>query len=186
MRPYPDELIQGMRWSLQNVIVPELTSDWAKSVAGSLNRLLAIVEVRWQKEAAYLIQDTQEMGELFRTLSKAFREAPLSGQAALGALAKEMQQTLTTAHRAEGEYPSVPVLTGENAAYRQTLCNVIEGMKDAAKNGASKETLDGLRHQVRLFLRRQTDRDSELAQATFGRPVQPPPPQPTARATAGQ
>ena len=163
MRPYPDEIIQGIRWSLENAVIPDLSNEWPQNVARTCLSLLTVLETRWRKEPELLIQDTEEMRELFQSLVLAFGKDPLAGDDRLAALGREMQGTLRGAHRGEAEYPSVLVLARENEAFRETLVHVIEGMEDVAGEGRHNPEFEELRHEIRSLLRRQMDRDNELA-----------------------
>jgi hypothetical protein len=177
VRPYPDEIIQGIRWSLENAVIPDLSNEWPQNVARTCLSLLTVLETRWRTEPELLIQDTAEMRGLFQTLVPAFGEDPLAGDESLAALGREMQATLRGAYMGEDEYPSVRVLARENEAFRQTLVHVIEGMEDVAGEGRHNPEFEELRHEIRSLLRRQMDRDNALALPSA---VLPTPPQPAA------
>lgn len=68
MRPTTDELIVGMRNVLEDVLLPELQSDWAQTMGTQMALMLRHVEGRAEREPVYL---REENGKLEAVLAKA-------------------------------------------------------------------------------------------------------------------
>ncbi|HJP41659.1 MAG TPA: hypothetical protein QGF35_08140, partial [Dehalococcoidia bacterium] len=133
MRPYPDEIIQGLRWSLENAIIPDLTEDWTKQVAANCLTLLNILELRWENEPVLLAEDIDDMRGLFEESLSAFGHPPLSDNARVSALGQELRQTLGADYSVDdGSGPFVRLAT-ENEACRGMLIKLIDGLEDAAE-----------------------------------------------------
>ena len=54
MRPTSDELIVGMRNVLEDVLIPELQSDWAQAMGTQMALMLQHLEGRAEREPAFL------------------------------------------------------------------------------------------------------------------------------------
>lgn len=154
MRPSVEELIASCRHSLREVILPNLSDQWATYVAKAMDRILDHLAVRWELEACLLAEDSGELRALLAALAEA-----AAGSAELNAAAG----TLRVAARQPGAAAPVPVstLAEENEALRMELRRFIEAL-DVAAGDASE-----MHESILAFLRRQIDRESRLAQPTF-------------------
>ncbi len=163
MRPYPDEIIQGIRWSLENAVIPDLSNDWPQEVAKNCLTLLAVLELRWRKEPQFLTEDTAEMRALFEETLSSFSRSPLASEERLTSLGSELQRTLNAQYSGEEESGPFAPLAAENEAFRETLIQLIDGIEEVAEDGKHASEFDKLRHEIHRFLRRQTNRDIQLA-----------------------
>lgn len=174
MRPYPDELLRSMRRSLNEVIIPNLADDWARYVAKGMEKIIVHLELRSLHEPTFLVQDTAELKELLAGLADDLAGEPLAASDALLALADDLRAT-AAAPPVEGV--DVRTLTEANEAQRAALVRAIETMEIAARSDpAVGERLEALRERMRAFIRRELDRDIQLAEPTFmlfGPPVTP-------------
>ncbi len=63
MRPTTDELIVGIRNVLEDVLVPELQSDWAQTMGTQMALMLHHLEGRAEREPGFLRQENARLGE---------------------------------------------------------------------------------------------------------------------------
>jgi hypothetical protein len=161
MRPYPPELLRSINKSLNEVIIPELSDDWARYVARSMEKIIDHLARRWEHEIAFLALDTAELDEVLRELLPA-----LDGHPEL-AVARA-----AVAERLDAGEPLPPILdisalTAQNEAYRHTLQRLIEDLEAAAADAELREQLQPLRDRIRVHLRRELDRDVVLAEPAY-------------------
>ncbi len=64
MRPTNDELLVGIRNVLDDVLVPELQSDWAKSMGDSMYLMLGHLIGRTEKEPSHLRDANRRLEEV--------------------------------------------------------------------------------------------------------------------------
>lgn len=167
MRPYPDEILRSMQYSLDTYVIPNVDDKWGSYVAKVMRRMLIHLERRWQLEGPLLIEDTRDLGEVLTLMGD--RLSGLEGQAA-GDTSARLIHLLGDALDATAEEPtgyvSVEQLTERNERLREALVELIEGL-DVLASEVGHEQLDPLRHEIRGYLRRQTDRDKQLAEPAF-------------------
>jgi len=154
VRPSVEELIESCRHSLREVIVPDLSDEWAKYVARAMDRVLDHLAVRWELEGKLLAEDSAELRALFPEL-----EAAVAGSAPLRPAAAEL--SAASAEPALGAPISVSALAEENERLRSSLRRFVEAL-DAS--GDAEAPAHGL---VLRYLRREVDRESRLAKPVF-------------------
>ena len=106
MRPTTDELIAGMRNVLEDVLIPELQSDWAQAMGAQMALMLQHVEGRAEREPGFL---AGENAKLEGALAQA--------NAALGA------DAVAVPARPAGE--TLEALRDHNAALREAITAAI-------------------------------------------------------------
>lgn len=167
MRPYPGEILRSMQFSLDTYVIPNVEDKWGSYVAKVMRRMLIHLERRWQLEGPLLIEDTHDLRDVLAQMGD--RLTNLEGDAA-GDTAAHLIDLVGTALDETAEEPSgyvsIEQLTGRNERLREALVGLIEGL-DRLAGEVGHEQLDPLRHDLRLYLRRQTDRDKQLAEPTF-------------------
>ena len=145
MRPTSDELIVGMRNVLEDVLIPELQSDWARAMGTQMALMLQHLEGRAEREPDFL---AGENARLEGVLAKA--NASL-GEDAVAAPARPGDGGL------EG-------LRAHNEALRQAITDAIHAAYDQGEYGFNDLPSD------RLGI---TDELMEIAnrQAEFWQPI---------------
>ncbi len=162
MRPFPDEILRSMQFSLDTYVIPNVDDKWGSYVAKVMRRMLVHLERRWELEMPLLVEDTRDLHTLFTLLSGALQE--VDGTAELTAA---IRRTMTENEPEPSGLPSVRSLTETNEAYRATLSDVIEGLDALADQGGEPAQLVPIRDEIRQYLRREVDRDNQLAEPTF-------------------
>ena len=61
MRPTSDELIAGMRHVLEDVLIPELESDWANAMGAQMALMLRHLEGRAEREPRLLAEENARL-----------------------------------------------------------------------------------------------------------------------------
>ena len=112
MRPTSDELIVGIRNVLEDVLMPELQSDWAQTMGAQMALMLQHLEGRAEREPAFL---AGENGKLEGVLAKA-NEA--LGEAAVAVPRRPAAETLE-ALREHNEALREAITAAIHAAYEQ-------------------------------------------------------------------
>ncbi len=145
MRPTTDELIAGMRNVLEDVLAPELESDWARTMGTQMALMLRHLEGRAEREPRLL---EEENARLAAALARA--------NAALGERA--------VAAPAEPDGASLDDLRARNEALREAMSAALAA--EAAREGADPAALPADRLGVTDDLFAIID-----ARAEFWRPI---------------
>ena len=107
MRPTSDELIVGMRNVLEDVLIPELESDWARTMGAQMALMLQHLEGRTAREPVFLAEENARL------------EAALAdANAALG------EDAVAVPEAPAGE--DVEALRDRNAALREAVSAAID------------------------------------------------------------
>lgn len=145
MRPTTDELIVGMRNVLEDVLIPELQSDWAQTMGTQMALMLRHVEGRAEREPVFL---REENGKLEAVLAKA--NDGLGGDAV-----------------APPESPAAETLEdlrGYNAALREAITAAIHAAYEQGEYGFNDLPADRLAISEALL-------EINTAQAQFWQPI---------------
>lgn len=145
MRPTSDELIVGIRNVLEDVLVPELQSDWAQTMGTQMALMLQHLEGRAEREPAFM---AEENAKLEGVLTKA--NASLGGDA-VAAPERPADQGL------EG-------LREHNEALREAITSAIHAAYEQGEYGFNDLPADRLGITDALM-------EINLAQAEFWQPI---------------
>ncbi len=74
MRPTTDELIVGMRNVLEDVLIPELQSDWAKAMGTQMALMLQHLEGRAEREPGFLAGENAKLEDVLAKANGALGE----------------------------------------------------------------------------------------------------------------
>ncbi len=74
VRPTSDELIAGMRHVLEDVLIPELQSDWAQAMGTQMALMLEHLEGRTEREPAFLAAENGKLEGALATANEALGE----------------------------------------------------------------------------------------------------------------
>lgn len=145
MRPTTDELIVGMRNVLEDVLMPELQSDWAKTMGAQMALMLQHLEGRAEREPAFLAGENAQLEEV---LAKA--------NGALG------ESSVAAPQGPEDE--GLEELRERNAALREAITAAIDVAYGQGKYGFNDLPADRLGITEALM-------EINLAQAAFWQPI---------------
>lgn len=155
MRPSIDEILAGAQQALDDVIVPDLQSSYARSRARMVTRMIAYVRRTLAGLAAW---QTTEIAELTRLLTTArdTLAARGSGTADARAAADRLTAILTGPDTPNDEAAETR-LTALQAALDGTIRVV-----DAHLGDRPDEDLQALRGEIRAYLRAALERELAL------------------------
>ena len=74
MRPTTDELIVGMRNVLEDVLVPELESDWAQTMGTQMALMLQHIEGRAEREPRFMAEENAKLEDVLAKANGALGE----------------------------------------------------------------------------------------------------------------
>ncbi|MGE0388019.1 MAG: hypothetical protein AB7Q97_25115 [Gammaproteobacteria bacterium] len=143
MRPRLDELIDAIRWTFAQHVVPTVEEPLARSYCKTIAALLDQAHARAVHEAAALLAERDELRAL---LEQAGAEAEPAGSAALARSAPR-----------DGEHPDLPELNAQVAALRSALVAVQSRLTGPA------------RERLHAYFAHQLDRDDSCIPAIAGR-----------------
>ena len=61
MRPFPDEILRSMQYSLQTYVIPHVNDKWGSYVAKVMKRMMLHLERRWKLEGPLLVEDIADL-----------------------------------------------------------------------------------------------------------------------------
>lgn len=120
MRPTSDELIAGMRHVLEDVLMPELESDWANAMGAQMALMLRHLEGRAEREPRLLAEENARL-------------------AAALARANDVLGERAVAVPDEPAEASLEALRERNAALREAISAALAA--EAAREGADPAAL---------------------------------------------
>ncbi|MCZ7527170.1 MAG: hypothetical protein M5U14_12780 [Acidimicrobiia bacterium] len=168
MRPYPDEILRSMRDTLDQSIIPNLRDQWAVYAAKVMDKMMEHLEIRWRREAPLLAEDTEDLLGVLSGLRDALGGPALAGHDGLAGLRGRVDAGVAEAVDRPADPTSIVSLTEHNEALRRLVVDAIEAMDAAAAaEPGLGEVLAAPREDIRCYLRRELDRDVELARPTF-------------------
>lgn len=166
MRPFPDEILRSMQYSLQTYVIPHVDDKWGSYVAKVMKRMLLHLERRWKLEGPLLLEDITDLRSVLGSLRKSLSTAPLEKDEDARRLVVGIDTTLAGTRELPTGYVSVESLTGVSESLRETLVTVI-GTCDLLAERGFEEVLAPARGEIRSYLRREVDRDNQLVEPTF-------------------
>ena len=84
MRPTSDELIVGIRNVLEDVLMPELQSDWAQTMGAQMALMLQHLEGRGEREPAFLRGENAKLEGVLARANEALGDAAVPVPAGTG------------------------------------------------------------------------------------------------------
>ena len=145
MRPTTDELIVGIRNVLEDVLMPELESDWAQTMSAQMALMLQHIEGRAEREPRFM---AEENGKLEGVLAQANGAL---GEAAVAVPERPAEETLEA-------------LREHNGALREAITAAIEAAYAQGEYGFNDLPADRLGITETLM-------KINLAQAQFWQPI---------------
>ena len=168
MRPTAHELIESVRHSLREIVLPAVDDEWARYVATCADKLLVAVQVRMDVELASLALDTAETAALLAELRSRLGAEGSPALADLSAaLDRDDLPVVLDPAQADG---LAARLAGADDEARARLAEIVDRLYAAERaelSPADRATVTGAHDLVRAHLRRQLARDVELMAPTF-------------------
>ncbi len=163
MKPLPEQILHSIRYSLETVIIPQLDDRWARYEAKTIGKMLEHLELRWKHETTLLLEGSRDLADVFEKLAPQIEV--LSGDhKGRPRLVDDMR---SAANRADGlpkRIAGVEELTEDNDSLRALMVRVIESLDEIAET--SDDSLAEIRDEIGRYLRREIDRDNQLAHPT--------------------
>jgi hypothetical protein len=156
MHPDIGDLLQGIKRTLTEEILPSLNGTFAREQLAYTLFLCEHMSARWDQAHIYV---TQEHGDLRETLAAAVDigrrcRAPSATFNALLDMA-----TVTLATEEPAALRPLRALSTANAALKATLVRLLEGCEDPTST--DQDILTEMRTVLRGFMKRQLTRDEE-------------------------
>ena len=181
MRPTMDELLAGAQQALEEVILPDLQSPFARSRARMVTRMIDYVRRTLRGQAAWLEIEVEELTDLLHASLGLFDD--LTAQGVGPTWLRDQRQALARALQAEGEVQTgsdqahqlgqlgnLAQLTGQAepsgpAARRERLRSALDQVivaLDRLEREAPQPALREARARVRVYLKASLERELEL------------------------
>ena len=170
MRPHAHELIESVRHSLHDVVLPAVDDEWARYVGKCIDKLLVAVQVRMAHELAHLATDTHETAQLFEALRSRLTDLP-GGEPALAELRAAVGAAAVTPALDPAQAEDLLARVGAaNELARTQLARLVDLLYAAGRAelpSPARDAVSAAHESVREHLRRQLARDVELMSPTF-------------------
>lgn len=161
MRPSPEELLDSLRLSLNETLLPKVEDRWARYVGTAMDLVLQHLKLRLAHEGDVLAEDDADMLAVLASLGT--RAAALAEQdtAATAPRWEELAGLVGAARTAEaGEHGA----TARNEELRGVVVAVMRWLDEA--DGADP-AVEEMRDEVYRLVRRQVDRTRPLVEPLF-------------------
>jgi hypothetical protein len=153
VRPEPGELLQSLRVSLTETIVPALEDRWARYVAAAMDLVLQHLQLRLAGEVNALTVDNADIAQTLAGLAAAAAAKPSSELAvAVAAAIGDLPDSCPNA--------DLQATTTVNEALRAQVVAVLRAL-DAAQVDVQ---VDAWREELMQLVRRQLDRVQPLVE----------------------
>jgi hypothetical protein len=176
VRPTAHELLESVRHSLREEVLPAVDDEWARYVAKCADKLLVAVQVRLALELEHLVVDTAETAALLAEVRAQLPETTETPELA------EVHEAL----RRDVPVPVDPALVAglaERAAAADeqaraalvALVDALYAVQERPLDDDLRARVEAAHDTVRAQLRRQLERDTALMAPTymaFGDPQQ--------------
>jgi hypothetical protein len=143
VRPDPDQLLQSLRVSLAETIVPALDDRWARYVAAAMDLVLHHLQLRLAGEADAIAADNADLAHTLAAIAADVATAPRPYAAIRDALAP-------------------PPLAGDGTAVNEALRGQLVDLLHALDATPEDARVDAWRDQALRLVRREVDRVNPL------------------------
>ena len=163
MRPRLGEIFESMTYTLQNEILPELTSPHVKSQAQMLGLVIAQIAAICEGSTQFpLIRENGDLRIVLLAAGITFKATqPDYWNESLGSLIQKIDVELQKKSPSEEEYPTLKSLEEENYNLKELLDRTILALGETMQNYKS-QSLDELRERIRTHLRKQLNRQLSM------------------------
>ena len=169
MRPTIDELLAGVQQALEEVILPDLQSPFARSRARMVARMLDYTRRTLRGEDAWLEVEIAELTDLLGAVEGLFED--LTAQGAVPGWLADQRQALEAALRvpadapAGSDRPASEHEPAQPAAYREHLLRALDQAivaLDRLEETDPRPAVREARARVRTYLKASLERELEL------------------------
>ena len=164
VHPRTDELVDSIRWSFEAFVMPDLTDEYAISVAHTIRNLLQHVSLRIQLEGPALDEHRREL----RSVLSDIREfAEVSQCAALADVPGRVNAALEADGPDAVPPPGVVDLGEKVVALRWALDGALRSLQAAKGELGGDERYVAVRSAIRDCLGRQLEREAAWITPAF-------------------
>lgn len=164
MRPSPDELLDSLRLSLNESLLPKVEDRWARYVGTAMDLVLQHLKLRLAGEMDALAEDSADMLRVLAAI--AGRAAALAERSGRDGSPRweELADIVAGVAGRTGDRPEPEDAVRRNEELRGVVVAVMRWLDDA--EGAGAEVRE-LRDEVYRLVRRQVDRTKPLVEPLF-------------------
>jgi len=168
MRPSIEEILKGIKFTLKEVIVPDLRSPWPQWMVEQIDYFIDHLIIRYQEEPQMLMDENRELREILSEADRVFRAVGIDrNDASLVRLADEINEQLKAQPHEEVGYNPVPFMQEENNILKSKVCESIKAMERAKEEGKIP-SLNAVRVKIRDYIKRQVKREGPFMHSLFG------------------
>ena len=147
----PSLMLERCALTIEKVIIPHLTDDFASMQAGFIAKLLHALAPTVEEKSKELMKENEGMREVLgRVLEVLRREKALSSNIVSTGLIEALDLELQKVGTKD------PDISEENHRLKGALAETINGL-DALRDDLPKETMSSLRRHIRSVIRQQLD-----------------------------
>jgi len=161
MKPSPVQILRSIRYSLETAIIPRLDDRWARYEAKTIDKMLEHLELRWTHETALLLEDSHDLAGVFERLAPQIEALSADDRARL---IDDMRAAAEGTAELPERVAGVEELTDHNDSLRAVLVRVIESLDETTD--PNDGSLSEIRDEIGRYLRREIDRDNQMAHPT--------------------
>ncbi|MEY9211778.1 hypothetical protein NI17_008790 [Thermobifida halotolerans] len=162
MRPSPDELLDSLRLSLNETLLPKVEDRWARYVGTAMDLVLQHLKLRLAHEGDALAEDDADMLAVLAALSA--RAAALAGQETGGGAPRWEELAELVAGAARSGDTEARGATARNEELRGVVVAVMRWLDEA---DSADPAVREMRDEVYRLVRRQVDRTRPLVEPLF-------------------
>jgi hypothetical protein len=163
VRPSQEDLLETVRISLRDTVLPAIEDRWARYVAQAMDLVLQHVQLRVTGEVDALTTDNADM---VTTLAEVTTTAAAAGSGSAGAEAERWAALAALAPQAAADPGRLQDATALNEALRCRTVEVLRWLDDNEPH-VDTDALEELRGTVHRLIRRQTDRQTAFVEPLF-------------------
>lgn len=164
MRPSPDELLESLRLSLREMIMPKVEDRWARYVGMAMDLVLQHLQLRLAGEDSSLAEDSADMAAVLAEVAQRVATLGDGGSGDKQELAAALGELLPEAGSLPGD--GLAGLTAQNERLRAAVVDVLHWLDRAGERSDAPE-IEQIRDAVHRLVRRQTDRATALVRPLF-------------------
>ncbi|WP_433496593.1 hypothetical protein ACQP1K_16465 [Sphaerimonospora sp. CA-214678] len=165
MRPSPDDLLDSLRLSLNESLLPKVEDRWARYVGSAMDLVLQHLKLRLAGEMDMMAEDSADMLTVLAAVGG--RAAALAERSGRDGSPRweELAEIVAGAAERAGDRPEPEDAVGRNEELRGVVVAVMRWLDDAEDAGHPE--LGELRDEVYRLVRRQVDRTKPLVEPLF-------------------
>jgi hypothetical protein len=164
VRPTAEEILKGIKYTLEEVVAPDLRSPWPKWMAEQMGYFLDHLVLRDEKELEVLKDENEDLQEILLEAEAGFREmGEIPYKRDLRRLAEEIGDLI----KADPGDLTIPQMRETNNVLRGKVCVIIE-LVDKIQEKEESSLLSALRKKIQGYIKRQAKREAPFMHSLFG------------------